>query len=136
MSTKSTHGLHTANCFLAILLRRSEKPRSCFNRILSHKNGFLPLPDFIGQFLFSDQIEDFSYNRPTPRISASRKWRPISWNPTGSPAPVFGPGTEMAGSPARFAGPVKTSERYMETGSSIFSPILKAGVGDVGARRT
>ena len=34
--------------------------------------------------------------------------------------------------PARFAEIVNISERYIVSGSSVFSPILKAGVGDVG----
>ena len=34
--------------------------------------------------------------------------------------------------PARLAEMVKMSERYMVSGSSTFSPILKAGVGAVG----
>src|SRR3989338_6739709 len=40
--------------------------------------------------------------------------------------------SDIAGRPARFAGIVKMSERYMLKGSRIFSPILKAGVGEVG----
>ena len=35
--------------------------------------------------------------------------------------------------PARFAGIVYTSLRYIASGSSTFSPILKATVGEVGA---
>ena len=38
-------------------------------------------------------------------------------------------GTVIAGSPAREAGTVKMSERYMVNGSSAFSPILNAGFG-------
>ena len=41
-------------------------------------------------------------------------------------------GTEIAGRPARLAGTVKTSFRYMAMGSSIFSPMAKAAKGAVG----
>ena len=54
----------------------------------------------------------------------------------GRPACVYPQGTEMPGMPARFVEIVKMSERYIWSGSSIFSPILKAGVGVVGVRIT
>ena len=38
--------------------------------------------------------------------------------------------------PYRFSVIVKISERYIESGSPVFSPILKATVGDVGVRMT
>ena len=38
----------------------------------------------------------------------------------------------MPGMPARFAEIVNISERYIVRGSLIFSPILKAAVGEVG----
>ena len=38
------------------------------------------------------------------------------------------------GIPARFAGIVYTSDRYMFNGSLILSPILKAAVGEVGVK--
>ena len=41
-------------------------------------------------------------------------------------------GMEMPGIPARFAEIVKMSERYIVSGSLIFSPILNAAVGEVG----
>ncbi len=41
-------------------------------------------------------------------------------------------GMEIAGSPARFAETVKMSERYIVSGSLVFSPSLNAGVGVVG----
>ena len=41
-------------------------------------------------------------------------------------------GIEIAGKPARFTGIVQISDKYIVSGSSIFSPILKAVVGDVG----
>jgi len=40
-------------------------------------------------------------------------------------------GTEMAGIPARLAGTVRMSERYIERGS-VFSPSRNAMVGMVG----
>jgi len=45
-------------------------------------------------------------------------------------------GTDMPGIPARFAERVKMSDRYIVNGSSIISPILKAGVGATGDRIT
>ena len=42
------------------------------------------------------------------------------------------PGTEIPGSPARFAPIVNTSDRYIASGSAIRSPILKPGTGEVG----
>ena len=56
--------------------------------------------------------------------------------PIGSPAELNPQGTEIADRPARLTGTVKTSERYICRGSSVFSPILKAGVGVVGAMMT
>ena len=41
-------------------------------------------------------------------------------------------GTEIAGVPARFAGTVNRSARYICSGSAARSPILKAGTGEVG----
>jgi hypothetical protein len=45
-------------------------------------------------------------------------------------------GTLMAGSPARLALTVKTSARYICSGSETRSPILNAGVGLVGIATT
>jgi len=42
----------------------------------------------------------------------------------------------MPGTPARFAGMVNTSERYIARGSSAFSPIRNAVVGEVGDTST
>jgi len=44
---------------------------------------------------------------------------------------LFPQGRERAQSPARFAGIVKKSDMYMETGS-FFSPNLKAAAGVLG----
>ena len=41
----------------------------------------------------------------------------------------------MAGTPAIFIGRVQTSLRYIWSGSSTFSPILKGTVGEVGVTR-
>ena len=54
----------------------------------------------------------------------------------GSPFDENPQGTEMPGIPARFAERVKTSDKYMVSGSSTISPILKAGVGATGDRIT
>ena len=42
----------------------------------------------------------------------------------------------VAGSPARFTEIVKTSERYIESGSAVFSPRRNAVVGAVGVAIT
>ncbi len=52
------------------------------------------------------------------------------------PAAIMPQGTLTAGRPARFALTVNTSARYICSGSSIFSPSLKAGVGQVGIATT
>ena len=44
--------------------------------------------------------------------------------------------TLSPGTPARFPEMVKMSDRYICRGSSVFSPNLKAGVGDVGVTIT
>jgi drug/metabolite transporter (DMT)-like permease len=92
----------------------------------------------------------------TPARSGGRKTRPrsrssafaarkrtcspstgaVNWSPTGSPAPSNPHGTVIAGTPARLAGIVKTSERYIAKGSPARSPIRKAVVGDVGETST
>ena len=57
--------------------------------------------------------------------------------PTGSPSSGARPdGIEMPGTPARFAGIVVTSFRYIGSGSSIFSPSLNAVVGAEGVAIT
>ena len=45
-------------------------------------------------------------------------------------------GTDMPGIPARLHDMVKMSDRYMVSGSWVFSPSLKAGVGHVGVAIT
>src|SRR5262249_32756655 len=76
-----------------------------------------------------------SYARATRRRVASSKARPMSWSPMGKPAIVKPAGTETPGSPARFVGIVKTSFRYICSGSSR-SPNLNATPGVVGAAIT
>ena len=57
--------------------------------------------------------------------------------PTGSPSSSASPdGIEMPGTPARFAGIVVTSFRYICIGSSIFSPSRNAVVGAEGVAMT
>ena len=57
--------------------------------------------------------------------------------PTGRPSSGARPaGSEMPGTPARFAGIVAMSFRYIASGSSSFSPSLKAVVGAVGVAST
>ena len=66
------------------------------------------------------------------RASPRRATGAVSWRPIGSPASSNPHGTLIAGTPARFAGIVKMSFRYIAIGSSAFSPIRNAVVGDVG----
>jgi hypothetical protein len=54
----------------------------------------------------------------------------------GSPRESKPHGTLIAGTPARFAGIVNTSDRYIARGSSARSPIRNAVVGDVGDTST
>ncbi len=58
--------------------------------------------------------------------------------PTGSPSSAARPatGARFPGTPARFAGMVATSFRYICSGSSIFSPSLNAVVGADGVAMT
>ena len=55
--------------------------------------------------------------------------------PSGSPSAESPAGTEIAGNPARLAGTVNTSFRYIAIGSSLCSPMAKAAEGAVGASR-
>src|SRR4030095_7936596 len=56
----------------------------------------------------------------------------INCRPKGNPLECVYNGSETAGQPTRLAITVKISARYIAMGSFIFSPILKAGDGDVG----
>ena len=53
----------------------------------------------------------------------------------GSPDWVRPQGTLMPGMPAKLVDRVNTSTRYMVRGSSSFSPILNAGMGETGVMR-
>src|SRR5438094_10611900 len=52
--------------------------------------------------------------------------------PDGSPAPSKPQGRARAGRPARLTEMVKMSDRYMVSGSAVFSPRRKAVVGATG----
>ncbi len=56
--------------------------------------------------------------------------------PSGKPSFDEPAGTDMAGRPARLAGTVKTSLRYMASGSACFSPSANAALGAVGVSST
>ncbi len=59
----------------------------------------------------------------------------MSWIPTGSPVPgSIAAGTLMPQSPLKFSAVVKTSERYICSGS-VFAPNLNAGAGVTGVSR-
>jgi hypothetical protein len=54
----------------------------------------------------------------------------------GKPSSVKPVGTDIHGSPAKLAGTVNTSFKYIFTGSSVFSPIANAADGVVGVNIT
>ena len=67
---------------------------------------------------------------------SSSKGRPMSCRPSGKPSADNPPGTARPGKPAIFTVTVKTSLRYISTGSApLFSPIPKAGDGVAGVGR-
>src|SRR5690606_10166220 len=70
----------------------------------------------------------------TRNMVSSSNGRPITCRPSGSPSFDKPAGSERPGSPARLAGTVKTSLRYISSGSSPFSPKPKAAEGAVGVR--
>src|SRR2546426_1080170 len=55
-----------------------------------------------------------------------------TWSPIGRPAPSKPQGRARAGRPARLTEMVKMSDRYMVSGSAVFSPRRKAVVGATG----
>ena len=59
----------------------------------------------------------------------------MSWSESGRPSFENPDGTAIAGMPTRFAGAVKTSLRYIDSGSPVFAPMGKAGSGVVGVTR-
>src|SRR6185437_12632678 len=63
---------------------------------------------------------------------ASSKALPMSCRPSGRPVSDRPAGTEMPGRPARFTVTVKTSCRYISSGSDVLAPTPKAGPGVVG----
>ena len=69
--------------------------------------------------------------------SASPWWGASTWRPLGSESSSARPlGTEIPGTPARLAGMVARSLRYIAIGSSSFSPSRNAVVGAVGETST
>src|SRR6185295_655383 len=70
-----------------------------------------------------------SMARAARRIVASSNALPMNCRPRGKPFAVKPAGTEIPGKPARFTVTVKTSFKYIETGSAVFSPTPKAGPG-------
>src|SRR5439155_17059611 len=65
----------------------------------------------------------------------SANWGPISCSPTGRPS-ERPHGIEIPGSPAMFDGIVRTSVRYIASGSCVFAPTENAVVAHVGETRT
>src|SRR6266849_278888 len=75
-------------------------------------------------------------NAPAALSSAlSRKCGAMICNDNGRPSGEKPDGIAMAGMPTRLAGAVKMSDKYIDSGSSVFAPILNAGSGVVGVRR-
>ena len=62
----------------------------------------------------------------------SQNWFVIICSPYGKPLLCQKSGIDMEGRPVRLEKTVKMSARYIEMGSSVFSPILKAVVGELG----
>src|ERR1043166_8058019 len=79
-----------------------------------------------------------SYMRAARKRVGSLKVGPSSWKPIGSGCGscVNPHGTLIPGMPAMLQVRVKTSSRYTASGSADFSPILNAGVGEVGVSIT
>jgi hypothetical protein len=62
----------------------------------------------------------------------SRSCSPIGSRDRPSPGAEKPAGITIAGSPARFAPIVNTSERYIASGSAVLSPKRNPGTGDAG----
>ena len=76
-----------------------------------------------------------SITAPSENSVSSANGLPISCKPSGRPCASRPLGTEMPGRPAMFTVTVKTSLRYISTGSARpFSPMAKAADGVVGVR--
>src|SRR5262249_25931778 len=90
---------------------------------------------------FSARPSPLPAHSPSARSSAyaaanmrrSAKRGAMSWPPTGRPS-ICPIGCDIAGTPAKFAGQVKTSLKYISYGSD-FEPIGNAVVGVVGVNR-
>lgn len=79
----------------------------------------------------------FSISLPTTNRSSSFRLFAIRCNHTGifsHLSSIVHTGIEIAGNPARFAGSVYISDRYIFTGLSTFSQIFRATSGVVGLR--
>src|SRR5713226_1820298 len=75
-------------------------------------------------------------NAPAARKSAlSAKCGAMICSESGRPSREKPDGIAMAGTPTRFAGAVKMSDKYIDNGSSVFAPILNAASGVVGVSR-
>ena len=61
---------------------------------------------------------------------------PINCTPIGNPLVSKPQGILIAGRPAKLAGTVNRSDKYIESGSLTKSPFKKAVVGQVGVNKT
>ena len=68
------------------------------------------------------------------KMFCSSKALPIICNPNGYPFASIPAGIDIAGKPAKLIGTVIMSFKYIDTGSFVFSPILKAELGVDGVR--
>src|SRR4051812_8799055 len=97
-------------------------------------HGFIVRAHSFGFFLCHSVIR--SYASATRSIVASSKCLPMICMPIGIPSASKPHGSDRPGSPARLTEIVKISDRYICSGSSVFSPILNAVVGAVGVMMT
>src|SRR5690625_6721889 len=80
-----------------------------------------------------DACSNRAARAPAARYTvASARAGPCRWIPMGMSSSATPPGMDIAGMPARFAGIVTTSLRYMLNGSESCSPNFIATVGVVG----
>src|SRR3989344_4345937 len=117
----------------------NERENRVVNCIIFKPYFIFPSCFFLCHIALSYIVEDSETSFPTLNNRDSSKCGAISCSPKGSFLPsrsTTPQGTESAGIPIRFAGTVKTSARYMASGSLLFSPILNAGVGVVGVAIT
>lgn len=104
------------------------------------RRGRCPLPRPRRRDALDRRASRARAHQPFDRVAGAqerglRESRAHELESTGRP-PAKPQGTEIPGTPARFAGTVKTSARYISRGFAVFSPSLKADDGVVGVAMT